>query len=294
VTTALRRLAPAKINLHLHVTGRRPDGYHLIDSLVGLVGVGDRLSVAPADRIGLTVEGPYAAMAGGGEGNLVLRAARGLAELCQVGRGAALLLEKHLPVAAGLGGGSSDAAAALRLLAALWGVTPDPAALDRLALALGADVPVCLSGRPALVSGIGEQVVPIRLPPAHILLANPRIELPTPRVFAALAGRFSPPAGADDGPATAAELAAVLAARRNDLEAPARELVPAIGTMIDRLRHLPGALLARMSGSGATCFALFATAATAATAAAALARDEPGWWIADGPLLADAPDTEAA
>jgi 4-diphosphocytidyl-2-C-methyl-D-erythritol kinase len=294
VTAALRRLAPAKVNLHLHVTGRRSDGYHLIDSLIGFVGVGDRLSVAPADRISLTVEGPYAAMAGGGEGNLVLRAARGLAELCLVERGAALVLEKQLPVAAGLGGGSSDAAAALRLLAALWGVTPAPAALDRLALSLGADVPVCLAGCPALVGGIGEQVVPTRLPPAHILLANPRIELPTPRVFAALAGRFSPPAAADGDPTDAAGLAAVLAARRNDLETPARELVPAIGTVIDRLRRLPGALLARMSGSGATCFAMFATAAAAGAAAAALRRDEPGWWIAAGPLLADAPGMDAA
>jgi 4-diphosphocytidyl-2-C-methyl-D-erythritol kinase len=294
VTAALRRLAPAKINLHLHVTGRRPDGYHLIDSLVGLVGVGDRLSVTPADGISLTVEGPYAAMAGGGEANLVLRAARGLAELCRIERGAALVLEKHLPVAAGLGGGSSDAAAALRLLAALWGVTPDPAALDRLALSLGADVPACLSGRPALVGGIGEQIAPTWLPPAHILLANPRIELPTPRVFAALAGRFAPPAEADAMPGDAIGLAAMLAKRRNDLEAPARELVPVIGTVIDRLRRLPGALLARMSGSGATCFALFATAATAATAATELARDEPGWWIADGPLLAAAPGIEAA
>jgi len=288
VTATLRRLAPAKVNLYLHVTGRRPDGYHLLDSLVGFAGTGDQVSAVPAATLQLTVVGPYAAPAGAGEDNLVLRAARGLAALVDARAGAALRLEKHLPVAAGLGGGSSDAAATLRLLLDLWRVAPDPGALDRLALSLGADLPVCLRGRPAVMTGIGEQVAPTVLPPAHLLLANPRVELPTPRVFAALAGRFSAAPPAWTPPRDLAGLVAALAGRRNDLQVPAVELAPAIGRVLDRLADLPGALLARMSGSGATCFALFAAADAAKAAAAMLAAAEPGWWIAEGPLLMDA------
>jgi 4-diphosphocytidyl-2-C-methyl-D-erythritol kinase len=288
VSDALWRLAPAKVNLYLHVTGRRPDGYHRLDSLVAFAGIGDRLSVAPAADLRLAVIGPFADAAGSGDDNLVLRAARGLQALCGVDAGAALTLSKRLPVAAGLGGGSSDAAAAIHLLTALWQVRPDPAALARLALSLGADVPVCLAGKPAQVGGIGEVLAGTCLPPAHLLLVNPRIALPTPKVFAALAGRFSAPAPLVETPADAPGLALMLSGRRNDLEAPAIDLVPAIRGLLDRLAGLPGALLARMSGSGATCFAMFATAEAAAAGLAALGRSEPGWWAAAGPLLADA------
>ena len=288
MTATLRRLAPAKVNLYLHVTGRRADGYHLLDSLVVFAGVGDTVGAAPAPTLRLAVTGPNAAAAGVGDDNLVLRAARALAGMVNAGAGAALTLEKRLPVAAGLGGGSSDAAATLHLLCALWGVAPDPLALDRLALSLGADLPVCLRGRPAIMAGIGEQVTPTSLPPAHLLLVNPRVELATPRVFAKLAGRFTPQPPSWTPPADLAALIAALAVRRNDLEAPAIELVPAIGTVLDRLRGLPGALLARMSGSGATCFALFAEAEGARAAARQLAAQAPEWWIAEGPLLQDA------
>ena len=288
MTSTLRCLAPAKINLYLHVTGRRPDGYHLLDSLVAFAGIGDWVSAAPAAALHLTVTGPFAGAAGANEDNLVLRAARGLAALFGVKAGAQLTLDKQLPVAAGLGGGSSDAAAALRLLLDLWRASPEPRDLDRLALSLGADLPVCLRGRPAVMTGIGEQVAPTALPPAFLVLANPRIALSTPRVFAALAGRFSPPPPAWAPPSDLAGLVAALAARSNDLQPAAIELVPEVGHVLDRLACLPGALLARMSGSGATCFALFAEAEGAKTAAAQLAAGEPGWWVAEGPLLADA------
>jgi 4-diphosphocytidyl-2-C-methyl-D-erythritol kinase len=288
VTTTSRRLAPAKVNLYLHVTGRRPNGYHSLDSLVAFAGIGDWVSAAPAANLRLTVSGPFAEAAGAGEDNLVLRAARGLAALVKAESGARLTLEKHLPVAAGLGGGSSDAAAALRLLLELWRAAPDPQELDQLALSLGADLPVCLGGRPAVMTGIGEQVAPTTLPPAFLVLANPRIALSTPRVFAALAGRFSSSPAVWTAPSGLSDLVAALAARGNDLQTAAIELVPEVGQVLDRLACLPGALLARMSGSGATCFALFAEARGAKAAAAQLAADEPGWWIADGPLLADA------
>jgi len=284
---ARRRLAPAKVNLFLHVTGRRPDGYHLLDSLVGFVGIGDTVAVAPAVGLHLAVEGRFAAAAGGAADNLVLKAARALAELCRVSADAALRLEKRLPVAAGLGGGSSDAAATLRLLCDFWQVAPDPAALRQLALGLGADVPVCLAGRPALMAGIGELLTPTALPAAHLLLANPGIALPTPKVFGALAGRFSP-AEPWLPPPDFASLARALAHRRNDLERPAIELEPAIAGVLEQLGRLPGARLARMSGSGATCFALFERADAAAAAAVALAADRPGWWVGHGPLLREA------
>ncbi|HJU17612.1 MAG TPA: 4-(cytidine 5'-diphospho)-2-C-methyl-D-erythritol kinase, partial [Stellaceae bacterium] len=260
--------APAKVNLYLHILGRRSDGYHELDSLVAFADIGDRLLAAPAAQLSLALDGPEAAsLAGLGEDNLVLRAARRLAAHAGVSAGAALRLEKNLPAAAGIGGGSSDAVAALKALAALWRVPADKAALAALGRELGADVPVCLYGRPAWVGGIGERITPAPgLPPAGIVLANPRIALPTAAVFAALglprgvgrrealgqAGRFAPM------PADAQELAHALALCRNDLTEAAVALVPEIGAALARLAALPGALLARMSGSGATCFALFA------------------------------------
>jgi 4-diphosphocytidyl-2-C-methyl-D-erythritol kinase len=276
--------APAKVNLTLHVTGRRADGYHELDSLVAFADIGDRLHVMPAADLSLTVAGPQAGnLAALGEDNLVLRAARHLAARAGVAAGARLHLEKNLPVAAGLGGGSSDAAAALKALAALWRLPAESAA--QVAPVLGADVPVCLYGRPAWVGGIGERISPAPdFPAAGILLANPRVALPTARVFAARCGAFSEPARFAPMPADASGLAAALMSRRNDLSEAAIGLAPAIGAVLARLAALPGALLARMSGSGATCFALFADRAAAARASALLAAAEPGWWCAAGTL----------
>jgi 4-diphosphocytidyl-2-C-methyl-D-erythritol kinase len=285
----LSALAPAKINLYLHVIGRRADGYHLLDSLVAFADIGDRLTASAADRLALAVDGPEAAsLAQLGDDNLVMRAARllaGAAPPRAIG-GAALRLDKRLPVASGIGGGSSDAAAALRLLQQLWQLPDDAAVATSLAATLGADVPACLAARPVWVGGIGDAIEPAAaLPPAGIVLANPRLPLPTPAVFRARRGDFSPPARFAPMPPDAAGLAAALASRRNDLTAPALALMPEIAAVLRRLDELPGGLLTRMSGSGATCFGLFPTRTAALAAARALRRAEPAWWVEGGALL---------
>jgi 4-diphosphocytidyl-2-C-methyl-D-erythritol kinase len=289
---AFTAFAPAKINLFLHISGRRADGYHLLDSLVAFADIGDTVTATLAEGLSLTVRGPEAGALGGlGDDNLVLRAARALAAHCGVAPNAALTLDKELPVASGIGGGSSDAAAALRALAALWRFPLDDVAA--LAAALGADVPVCLAGQPARVGGIGEQLELLpRLPELGIVLANPRRELPTPAVFRARQGAFQPAAhpAADfsDPEALPEALIAALAPCRNDLTDAALSLMPEIAVLLDRLAALPGARLARMSGSGATCFALFADRAAAIAAAAGLAAAEPRWWIRGGSLRSGA------
>jgi len=284
--TARAVFAPAKINLYLHVTGRRDDGYHLLDSLVAFADIGDTVTAAAAGKLSLTVSGPEAAgLQPIRDDNLVLRAARRLAEHYGIEPRAALTLDKHLPVASGIGGGSSDAAAALRGLAALWQRPLDDAAA--IALELGADVPACLGGRPVWVGGIGERLDPApMLPPLGIVLANPRRELPTAAVFRARQGEFSIAAHRADISNPEA-LFAMLERCRNDLTEAAISLVPEIEAVLDRLARLPNARLARMSGSGATCFALFADRAAASRAAAELAQAEPAWWVRGGFLLSE-------
>ena len=272
--------APAKVNLTLHITGQRADGYHLLDSLAVFCGVGDRITVQPSVALSLTITGPQAHLLAVQDNNLVLRAAR----VMDATLGAALTLDKHLPVASGIGGGSADAAATLRALSKLWGKPlPKAAAV----IALGADVPVCLAGQPARMRGIGERIEPvIGLPDVHLVLANPRVEMPTPTVFKALATKQNPPMP-DTLPhwANAVDMAAWLATQRNDLEPPARAIVPVIDTVLAALASQSGALIARMSGSGATCFGLFATAIDAAAAANHLGAAHPGWWVASGAVL---------
>jgi 4-diphosphocytidyl-2-C-methyl-D-erythritol kinase len=276
--------APAKINLHLHVVGRRADGYHLLDSLVVFAGIGDRLTVSPSDRLTLSLTGPFAAGLAAEADNLVLRAARALAGRAGVQAGAALTLEKNLPIASGIGGGSADAAAALRLLSRFWGL--DSGLPEQLAARLGADVPVCVLGAPALMSGIGEILAPApALPDVGIVLVNPGVAVSTPSVFRVRTGEFSDPARfPDHGWPDAGSLATSLLATRNDLEPPARLLSPVIGDVLDALAAIPGCVLARMSGSGATCFGLFATPQAAETAARMISRD--GWWVWGGRLFA--------
>jgi 4-diphosphocytidyl-2-C-methyl-D-erythritol kinase len=278
--------APAKLNLYLHVLGRRGDGYHLLDSLVAFADIGDEITAEPASSLALRVEGPEApSLAGPVEENLVWRAAELLAAEAARIPAASLTLLKRLPVAAGIGGGSSDAAAALRALDALWRLRLGEAALAALGARLGADVPICLVARAAWLSGIGERVEAApALPPVAVLLVNPGIATPTPAVFKARQGPYSAPARFASMPGDAAGLAALLAARQNDLTAPAVALVPEIGRVIERLARLDGALLARMSGSGATCFALFAERAAADAAAARLRAEAPRWWVAAGAL----------
>jgi 4-diphosphocytidyl-2-C-methyl-D-erythritol kinase len=280
---ALRAFAPAKLNLFLHVTGRRADGYHFLDSLVAFADCGDVLHARDAADLSLTVSGPFAAGLAEEPDNLVLRAARALAAQTGVPARARLVLQKHLPVASGIGGGSADAAAALRLLCELWRIAPDPVVLQRLALGLGADVPVCLGNRPARMTGVGETLEPApALPPCFVLLVNPGAAVATAAVFRARSNPFSQPAHLPADWADAASMAADLARLGNDLEAPARGVCPAIGDVLASIAAQPGCLLARMSGSGATCFGLFPDLAAAEHAADATAR--PGWWVRAGAL----------
>jgi 4-diphosphocytidyl-2-C-methyl-D-erythritol kinase len=285
---ALTAFAPAKVNLYLHVIGRRPDGHHLLDSLIAFADIGDRITAEPGTTLSLEISGPGApGLADLRQDNLVLRAARLLADHTGTSCGAALHLEKTLPVAAGLGGGSSDAAVAFRVLAALWQLSIGEDELHRLGARLGADLPACLYGRAAWVAGIGERLEPAPdLPAAGILLANPRRPLPTAAVFAARQGPFSARGRFDAMPTDAIGLARALVLRRNDLTDAAVALVPQIGAVLARLALIPGALIARMSGSGATCFALFSDRSAAEEARTALVASEPGWWCAAGSLVA--------
>ncbi|MGK7868940.1 4-(cytidine 5'-diphospho)-2-C-methyl-D-erythritol kinase [Falsiroseomonas sp. E2-1-a20] len=274
--------APAKVNLFLRITGRREDGYHLLDSLAVFAGIGDRVSAEASDRLALTLAGPEAAALGAEPDNLVLRAARALATAAGRPALAALHLEKHLPVASGIGGGSADAAAALRVLDALWDVRLGPEGLARLAAGLGADVPVCVAGRPARMQGVGEVLSPVpALPPLGLLLANPRVALATPAVFRARMPGFSAEAAMPAGFADAAALADWLRPLGNDLQEAAIGLCPPVAEVLAAIAGQPGCLLARMSGSGATCFGLFPDPAHAEAAAAALPRD---WWRWGGGL----------
>lgn len=278
--------APAKVNLTLHVTGQRADGYHLLDSLVVFAELGDRIAATPAFDLSLTVTGPFAQGVPVDEGNLVLRAARALQEARGVTRGAALRLTKTLPHAAGIGGGSSDAAATLRLLAALWQV--EPLAADHPAvMALGADVPVCLRApAPTLMRGAGEtlQDAPA-LPPCGLVLVNPGVPTPTAEVFAGLAQKHNAPMDPIPEGADFDAFAAWLRAQRNDLQAAAEAVAPEIGEVLRKLRGLPAVEVAVMSGSGATCVALLRDMGAARQVARVLQVGNMGWWVAPAPML---------
>ena len=281
----ITEFAPAKVNLTLHVTGQRDDGYHLLDSLVVFCGIGDWVCACSAPSVDLTINGPQSHLLTNGNDNLVLRAAR----LMAVDRGAVLTLDKHLPLASGIGGGSANAAAALRALSRLWDMPlPDAAAV----LLLGADVPVCLAGIPARMRGIGGKVDAIsQLPDMHIVLANPGVEVPTPLVFKSLASKQNQPMP-DPLPewADVADFAQWLATQRNDLEAPARAHAPVIDTVLAAIAAQPGAMIARMSGSGATCFGLFETGWAAKQAADAISAAKPAWWVESGPVHRGQPE----
>ncbi len=306
--TARVEAAPAKINLTLRVLGRRADGYHDIESLVVFAALGDRLAMTPARTLALAVHGPTADEAGALTDNLVLKGARALAERVAGLKLGRFVLSKRLPVAAGLGGGSADAAAALRLLARANRLSLEDPRLMEAAKATGADVPVCLDPRPRVMRGIGDILSePFDLPRLPAVLVNPGVAVPTREVFAALrlpsssplAGEVDAPSAPAEGTRTQAwaplfalsptvprnpgrgsrELAAALANDRNDLEAPAIELQPSIAEVLATLHVAPGCRLARMSGSGATCFGLFDTSRGAAAAARALRTMRPGWWV---------------
>jgi 4-diphosphocytidyl-2-C-methyl-D-erythritol kinase len=276
--------APAKINLTLHILGRREDGLHELDSLVAFARCGDLLSFEPGPRLTLRVDGPTATTAGPSEDNLVLKAARLLQDRVADLRVGRFHLRKTLPVAAGLGGGSSDAAAALRALAHENALTLDDPRVEETARACGADVLVCLDPRARRMAGIGDRLSgPLEIPPLHAVLVNPRVAIATPSVFARLGLAKGERTGAGPAPAlladtTPAEIIAALRRGRNDMAAAARDIAPVIGEVVAALEE-SGARLARMSGSGATCFGLFAGQTASKEAARATARMYPDWWV---------------
>ncbi len=281
--TTVKVFALAKINLALHVTGRRADGYHEIDSLVVFArDVGDNVTATLAPTLSIAVTGPLSAGVPDDESNLGFRAARLMQDLRGIDNGAQLTVEKHLPSGGGIGGGSSDAAATIAALSQLWKVPP---LSSEEALALGADVPVCLLSQSCRVQGIGEKLTPCELPPVFAVLANPQVPVSTAAVFAALDHAENPPMP-DEIPefSDASGLIQWLAACRNDLESPARKLVPGIANVLEALGALHGAGLARMSGSGATCFALFADMGDAQAAEARLQSAHPNWWVRATPV----------
>ncbi|MBW0365581.1 4-(cytidine 5'-diphospho)-2-C-methyl-D-erythritol kinase [Ensifer adhaerens] len=284
---ALTRAAPAKINLALHVVGQRADGHHLLESLVTFADRGDRIGLLPADADRFTVSGAFAAalpMDAGAGGNLVLKARDLLrAELQALDPDTAgpvhLHLEKNLPLASGIGGGSADAAATLLGLLDLWGATIEPSRLGAIALQLGADVPMCLAGTPLLAKGIGEDITPLAdFPALPVVLVNPLVAVSTPVVFRALANKTNPPLVAPHRAGTAAEWISAIATMRNDLQLPAEGLEPVISTVCKALTEA-GSALTRMSGSGATCFGLFDSDVRAAATARALSEAYPGWYV---------------
>ena len=285
MSAVLSDQAPAKVNLTLRILGRRADDYHELESLVVFARLGDRLTLSPDGALGLDIDGPTAAAAGDIADNLVLRAANALMALTEDLRPGRFGLTKHLPVAAGLGGGSADAAAALRLLARLNELAQQDPRLEEAARQTGADVPVCLQPRGRLMRGIGEILsAPLDLPALAAVLVNPGVAVPTKDVFAKLGLRSGETCGSADevDPRRLQDrdaLMAYLRAHPNDLERPAVALQPVIAQVLAVLADQKGCALARMSGSGATCFGLFGSDAEAAAAARALASSRPAWWV---------------
>ena len=274
--------ARAKVNLYLRVVGRRADGYHLLDSLAVFPGIADTVHATAAPTLSLTIDGPFGAALAAEPNNLVLRAANALAAAAGIHPGASLRLTKNLPIASGIGGGSADAAAALRALSRLWNLALPPDRLAAIAATLGADVPVCLDSRPTRMEGIGEILSPAPiLPQAGILLINPGVAVSTQAVFRARKPAFSPRAALPPEWTTLDSMARDLAPIGNDLEPPAITLCPEIANTLAWLQSQPDCRLARMSGSGATCFALFDTPAIAAQTAATA---PPSNWAWGGPL----------
>ena len=284
----------AKVNLSLRVIGRRADGYHDLESVVAFADCADRLTLEPGGELRLVTTWPLAAACGEASDNLVFKAAKLLADAVPNLKLGAFALDKVLPVAAGIGGGSADAAAALRLLARLNNLSLDDPRLQQVALATGADVPVCLLSRACDMTGVGEQLLPLALPSMPCVMVNPRVPVVTKDVFQALGLRngellvgatdvLEAPAWPEAG-RSISDWVEVLETVANDLEAPAMRIEPVIGDVLGALRSSAGVKLARMSGSGATCFAIYGAPADAHAAAEKIRRDHPGWWVHAGTL----------
>ena len=291
---ALSEDGRAKVNLTLRVIGRRVDGYHELESVVAFADCADHLSLSPGSELHLKTTGPLAQACGEGADNLVFKAAQLLGERVAGLTLGDFILDKMLPVAAGIGGGSADAAAALRLLARANGLAIDDARLIEVAQMTGADVPVCLASRACVMTGVGETLMPLSLPKMPCVMVNPRVPVATRDVFDALGLRsgellvgaadvLQATAWPEDG-ASLEDWVEALAGGANDLEAPAMRIQPVIGEVLAALNASNGAWLARMSGSGATCFAIFENTAEAGRAAEKIRLDHPGWWVHAGVL----------
>lgn len=279
-------LAPAKINLFLHITGKREDGYHLLQSVMVFVDVGDDLEFSPHDTLFIDVDGPFAGDMPPPHENLVFKAAQMLAQEYGLPMRGAIRLTKKLPVASGIAGGSSDTAAALKGLVRLWGLPDEQDRVQRIAQKLGADVPACLIGKPVWAEGIGEKMMRLpEMPPLHFVLANPMIATPTPEVFRRFRNKFSAPIQFLGRRKTAQEWVADMKIYRNDLTEPALEVTPEIAEVLRALQGLPGCRIARLSGSGATCFGVFDSAEAAIVAVNMLKQQQPRWWAAPAGLL---------
>ena len=286
--------ACAKVNLTLRVNGRRTDGYHDLESVVAFADCADRLTLTPGSNLDLKMLGPLAQACGDTSDNLVLKAARLLGERVPDMKAGSFSLDKVLPVAAGIGGGSADAAAALRLLSQLNGLALDDSRLIEVARLTGADVPVCVDSRGCVMTGVGETLQPLKLPKMPCVMVNPGVPVATKDVFAALGlrkGELRVSAGDvllqkpwPDAEASLEDWVEALAASSNDLEAPALRVQPVIGEVISALNATNGAWLSRMSGSGATCFAIYENTADAGRAAEKLRREHPAWWVHAGTL----------
>lgn len=279
-------LAPAKINLFLHITGKREDGYHQLQSLMVFVDVGDEMEFARHDSLFIDVDGPFAGDMPSPHDNLVYKAAQLLASDYKMSAHGRVMLNKKLPVASGIAGGSSDAATALLGFARLWGLPEEQHRLQKLAQKLGADVPACLLRRPVWAEGIGEKMTPMsEMPPMHFVLANPMVATPTPEVFRRFRGKFSPPLQFSGRRKTASEWIASLKIYRNDLLDAALEVTPAIRDVLRALGDTPNCHFARLSGSGATCFGVYDHAEAAMAAVNKLKQQYPRWWVSPATLL---------
>ena len=274
----LQQCARAKINLALHVTGQRADGYHVLDTIVTFAETGDRLTFQTGNTLQLTVTGPYSRFLPADTDNIVLKAAQALrSRYGAPEQGASINLEKNLPVASGIGGGSANAAATLRALCTLWRLKPAADDLAELALSLGADVPMCLLQKPARVTGIGEIIEPLSIAPLHLVLANPGLSISTPDVFNQLAEKENSAIGEMESPVDG--WIPFLIGQRNDLQTAATALCPPVQTCLEALQNCSGSRFERMSGSGATCFAVFDSRTTAIEAANRLNSTHPDWWV---------------
>ncbi len=280
-TNAIFITAPAKINLYLHVIGKRADGYHLLDSLVTFASIHDIIMIEPANKLTMINQGQFSEGLTITVDNLVMQAAEKLQKLTNISDGAKITLTKNLPISSGIGGGSADAAATIKGLIRHWGINPNPRDLSNLAIGLGADVPICLFGQAAFIGGKGEQIDPVwALPEAPIVLVNPRIGVSTPAIFKAHKDKFSPANRFDTTPTTLEKLINLLKeGRRNDLMESAIQLEPTIGDVLHQIKMTSGCKLARMSGSGATCFGFYHTQSEANMAAEVIRNTRPKWWV---------------